>query len=218
MAKQFTDQPSLPSADAGDIIPLRDVSAGVDKRTTVAGLVAAVMTSVPDGSIPAEKLNFSSGIWWEEIGRTSTVLTGTGGNNNMEITLSKPCKYVKIIASGKLSGGSIYSWVRFNDVSSSSYDRSWMQTNASTGAVTGSSSQGTVATMGDADWDFYVEAEASAYRAGVVVYSGRMGSLRRTSNFGGYVSGGAATTVNKVRIGFDSTTVTQAELIILGHN
>ncbi|WP_153008334.1 gp53-like domain-containing protein [Rhodococcus pyridinivorans] len=57
MAKQFTDQDLLPIADANDILPLRDISAGVDKKTTVAGLAKAVAANVPSGGLSANSVN-----------------------------------------------------------------------------------------------------------------------------------------------------------------
>lgn len=63
MAKQFTDQPLLPAADANDIIPLRDVSAGVDKKTTVGGLAAGVAASFPGASVDTSALDWNTIPW-----------------------------------------------------------------------------------------------------------------------------------------------------------
>ncbi|MDI9934678.1 hypothetical protein QM806_04315 [Rhodococcus sp. IEGM 1351] len=61
MAKQFTDQPLLTTADATDVIPIRDISAGVDKKTTVSGLAAAVAANIPSGSVTNSMLATSAG-------------------------------------------------------------------------------------------------------------------------------------------------------------
>lgn len=56
MAKQITDQPALTSADTGDLLLTRDISAGVDKKITVAGLAPAIVSSLANNSITAATL------------------------------------------------------------------------------------------------------------------------------------------------------------------
>lgn len=153
--------------------------------------------------------------WWEEVGRSSTVLAGAGGNNNIEVVLSKPCKYITIVATGTLSVANAYSWIRFNGVATSNYQRSWIQT-TSAGAVSGTSSTGTVATMGEFDWGFELDAKASI-ALNRVSWSGKAGSQLRHHTFGGRLVSDV-TAITSVRIGCDNSTVTNAELVVLGHN
>ncbi|WP_192378821.1 hypothetical protein [Rhodococcus rhodochrous] len=85
MAKQFTDQPLLPTADAGDVLPIRDVSAGVDKRTTVAGLAPGVAENIPAGAItPAMR---GDGY---KIGTIASSTVSTTGNKSITGVGFKP--------------------------------------------------------------------------------------------------------------------------------
>lgn len=56
MAKQITDQSALTTADATDLVLVRDISAGADKKTTVAGLATAVAANLPNGSVSSSAL------------------------------------------------------------------------------------------------------------------------------------------------------------------
>lgn len=58
--KQITDNQSKAVAAPADILLLRDVSSNSDKKTTIAGISSAVVTSVPDASIPATKVNMDT--------------------------------------------------------------------------------------------------------------------------------------------------------------
>ena len=216
--KKVSDLILLSSADATDVVPIVDVSANTTKKTTVAGLAPAVASSIPNSSIKSNQIDFGgsgAGVWWEEVGRTSTVAAGTGGNNILTVTLSKSCKYIQVIATGTLSIADSYSWLRLNGVSTSTYERSWYQTTY-TGTLSATSSIGTVGTMGNAEWGFNTNFSASI--SGTQArWNGSMGSTRRVSTFGGQLpSAGSAFT--SVTIGFDGSTVSAAELVVLGHN
>lgn len=67
--KKISDLTLLSTADATDMLPVVDVSANLTKRTSVAGLAAAVAANIPDGSLPYAKGDGKN--WWEEIGRTT---------------------------------------------------------------------------------------------------------------------------------------------------
>src|SRR3954451_13288737 len=54
--KKITDLTALATADATDVIPLVDVSAGTTKKTTISGLAAGIAPSLPDGTVPARSL------------------------------------------------------------------------------------------------------------------------------------------------------------------
>jgi hypothetical protein len=89
--KKISEVPALATADSNDIVVVVDVSAGVTKRTTVAGLVAAIAALLPAGSITNAMLSTAAGepgAAWKDYVPT---LTGfTLGNGTMR------AKYLKV--------------------------------------------------------------------------------------------------------------------------
>ena len=59
--KRISDLTLLTSADTTDIVPVVDVSANTTKQTTVAGLAAAVGSSLPAGTITNTMLSATAG-------------------------------------------------------------------------------------------------------------------------------------------------------------
>lgn len=85
-----------------------------DARTGISGLVAA---AIANGSITASKIDFSTGIWWEEIGRT----TLGSGSDTITVSGLPPRKYLRIIFGVFNTGGSITARARFNNDASGNY-------------------------------------------------------------------------------------------------
>src|SRR5688500_4153698 len=56
MPKKITDLGSLATADAADLLPTVDVSAGGTKKVTIAGIVAAIVASLTNNTISPAKL------------------------------------------------------------------------------------------------------------------------------------------------------------------
>lgn len=82
--KRVTDLTLLSSADATDIIPVVDVSANTTKKTTVAGLSAAVASSLPAGSVAASKIDFTTITVAETVATTDFL--STSGSTYSEYT------------------------------------------------------------------------------------------------------------------------------------
>ncbi|KUM39025.1 hypothetical protein [Arthrobacter sp. EpRS71] len=89
--KKISDLGALTTADATDVVPLVDVSAGVTKKTTVAGLAAAVAANIPDGALPYAKGDGK--IWWEELGRRTLSTSAS----SLSITGLASKKYLKVL-------------------------------------------------------------------------------------------------------------------------
>ncbi len=86
MSTKFTDLTTKTVAAAADIVPINDVSASTDKKTTVGGLAAGVASSFADGAIAANALATSAiTLGYSQL--TSNV-TASGSNQAFSTPLS----------------------------------------------------------------------------------------------------------------------------------
>ena len=114
--KKVTDLTALTSADATDVLPIVDVSANTTKKVTTAGLVGGFTDALTGAHINWTATGADSGIWWEELGRTT--LTSSG--DTMTVSSIPARKYLHLIVNIQTSSALSVS-MRFNNDSSANY-------------------------------------------------------------------------------------------------
>lgn len=133
---------ALASADAGDTLPILDVSATTTKKITKTAYLSDVIdgTLLGDNSIQSRHIDWADtgggdngGIWWEELGRTTLGVAG----DTLSLTPIAARKYLYVVASLLATGGTINASVRFNNDSGANYARR-LSTNNGADAATGS--------------------------------------------------------------------------------
>lgn len=119
-AMDFTAFDTLPAASLDDIV--ENIEALADG------------SGLDDDSVSASKIDFGgagSGVWWEEIGRTTL---GSAGDT---ITVSglPAKKYLKVYFNGIATGGTIDTSLRLNNDSSNIYSQAAFYNNSGTPAI-----------------------------------------------------------------------------------
>lgn len=118
---RISNLPALTTADNTDEIAIVDTSASVTKKITRGDLLKSPLPAnaintqaIADGSVTPAKI---SGMWWEEIGRT------TLGANGASISVaSLPArKYIQIIVNVIYTGGALNPILTFNGDTGSNY-------------------------------------------------------------------------------------------------
>lgn len=74
---------------------------------------------IADGAVTADKVDFTTGIWWEEIGRTTLSVAG----DTITVSGLPARKYLKVIVSLRDAGGTIAGLVKLNNDSGNNYAR-----------------------------------------------------------------------------------------------
>lgn len=80
---------------------------------------AITTPKLADGSVTADKVDFTTGIWWEEIGRA----TLSSASDTITVSSLPARKYLRVLVSSLATGGTIDSWIRFNNDTASNYGR-----------------------------------------------------------------------------------------------
>ena len=81
-----------------------------DKRTIATPKIA-------DGAVTADKVDFTTGIWWEEIGRT----TLSSSSDTITVSSIPARKYLQIRVNYSSVGGTISAHIRFNNDGGANY-------------------------------------------------------------------------------------------------
>lgn len=117
---------ALASADAGDTLPILDVSATTTKKITKTAYLSDVIdgTLLGDNSIQSRHIDWADtgagdngGIWWEEIGRTTL---GSAGDT-ISVTPIAARKYLRIFVALLPTGGTINGGLQFNNDTGTNY-------------------------------------------------------------------------------------------------
>lgn len=126
---RISQLPSLATADNADEIAIVDVSASTTKKITRGDLLKAPLptnsvttAAIADSAVTAAKIDFTTGIWWEELGRATNSVASTA-NLVVNIPVEKRRKYYKIIvAFERATTGSVtYPMVQINNDAGSNY-------------------------------------------------------------------------------------------------
>ena len=114
------------TADASDInTPLNtivDVINGNLDNDNIAASAGIDGSKLASASVTNTQIDFGgagNGVWWEEIGRT----TLTSASDSITVSGFTAKKYLRILVSSLATGGTIDSWVRFNNDTASNYSR-----------------------------------------------------------------------------------------------
>lgn len=67
-------------------------------------------TGIDNGSIPASAVDFSTGIWWEEIGRSTLSVAG----DTITVSSLPQREYLHVVISVIATGGTVNTYFRFN--------------------------------------------------------------------------------------------------------
>lgn len=109
MAKQITDLAALTTADSTDVLLIRDVSAAVDKKTTVGGLATAVASSLPNASVTNAKLATGATRLGIAKKNTTSTLVSDAYTTYLTVTATstgRECEaYFSIVVNNANSGG-----------------------------------------------------------------------------------------------------------------
>ncbi|MFN3004976.1 hypothetical protein [Mycolicibacterium wolinskyi] len=199
-----------------------------DVRTGITGLVNS---AVADGSITTAKLaatsvtsakvDFSTGIWWEEIGRT----TLTTSASTISLTSLPARKYLKLKLIALNAGGTIAPGIRFNNDSAGSYavNRFINGSQSTLGNISNIDMNigGATAEMHTIDLDIFNVAGAEKLCIGHAMRPNGTGSavvpiLEITGKW--YTTTGQITRIDAVLPTGTGLYAAGSELILLGHN
>lgn len=119
--------PPMTTADAADEAPIVDTSVATTKKWTLTLLKTYLQTltswittaMLADASVTKAKMVFSSGIWWEELGRN----TLTPAGDTISVTGLTAKKYLRVMAYSVPTGGSADHFLRFNNDTAGNYAR-----------------------------------------------------------------------------------------------
>lgn len=110
-------------------------STGVDQKSTWQSVAALIATLLPNSSIKKAMIDWSSGIWWEELGRTTLGVAG----DTISVTGLAQRKHLRIIFTAK-GTGLINQLARFNNDSGNNYSSNYSVNSAGSSAFTSASS------------------------------------------------------------------------------
>lgn len=220
--KKISDLNLLSSADATDLVPVVDVSANLTKRTTVAGLAAAVAANVPDGAFPFSKGDGKT--WWEELGRT----TLTSPSDTLTVNSLPNKRYLRLMFATSWTGN-INVKLQFNGDSGNSYAYRVSRNGAADATQVSFSSIGIISTAASERVWFVADIVNVLSREKQVMVScmteGATGAAN-TPNRHELIGKWANTTsvISSVTVfndgpgDFQGVVGNEAELIVLGHN
>jgi hypothetical protein len=204
--------------------------------TNGSGITSVVQTGVdslgntisPSGSVTAPKIDFGgagSGVWWEEIGRTTLASAG----DTISVQNLPAFKYLKVYLTAISTGGTIDTSIRLNNDSSNIYSQAAFYNNSGAPAVdagtslTGitvdafTSASGTV-TFSTIDISNLSTHSKRMVGATVSEQTSGAGSAPTPYNFTGkYVSNTQVSRIDFLNAGTGDFAI-GSEVIVLGHN
>lgn len=222
---KISNLPDLTSPADDDEIVINDESASTTKKASLTTFITWVQAKLQAVTawITADNIDFGgsgSGIWWEEIGRTTLGSAGT----TITVNNLPTKKYLKIIISAQASGGLINTQFTFNNDSSNLYRQSYISQNSGTNTDTGAITQvaGEIGQVTDArgiflSTEFYNPSNNTKY--GVLTGSNE----QHGSGVPAWIYSGwrYVTNTQVTRIDFVTTSnnfAAGSEVIVLGHN
>lgn len=219
---------ALASADAGDTLPILDVSATTTKKITKTAYLSDVIdgTLLGDNSIQSRHIDWADtgsgdngGIWWEELGRTTL---GSAGDT-LSVASFADRKYLKLLIS-LIPSGAMNLALRFNSDSGTNYSYRYEGNNAAT-ATAVSATQGLIeVSTGAFNINSVVDiVNRAGYAKSAIANSMTFSDLASAAPASSIVwnkwanTSVAITTVALVNVGAGDIGI-GSELIILGHN
>lgn len=119
------DQVLIGDSAASNAIKKTKISSIITKATAAAVAAVGALTNwittamLQNTSVTKAKVNFGSGIWWEELARVSIPVGSPASSIDTGVFTKK--KYLKIIFTGYSSGGTYAFGLRFNNDSGNNY-------------------------------------------------------------------------------------------------
>lgn len=216
------DQVLIGDSQASNAIKRTKISSIVTKATAAAVAAVGALTNwittamLQNASVTKAKIDFNSGIFWEELGRASLP---TGTATSLSIPSFTPKKYIKIIGVQHSGGVPLTSGIRFNNDSGNNYNyrtnengtessdlgQSWLQT--------GSNS------LVGAQIEFFMVNEATYYKnpTGMEAFWDNSNGMYRNFYQGQWKN--AVSQVSRVDwVATDGSFKAGSELIIVGHD
>ena len=114
---KVSGMPADASPTLDDLVMIVDTTNGENRRVTLSDLADLISNNLSDGSVTADDIDFSTGVGWEEIARTTLGVAG----DTITVDSIPPRKYLMIVVSGIASGGTLDTTFRFNNDSGTNY-------------------------------------------------------------------------------------------------
>lgn len=209
----------------GDLFEIERAGGTSSNSITKANVLKEVKQSISDGSgigpkaVKASNLDFSTGIWWEELGRSDTP-----SGNSLIVNIATPKKYMKVIARTSNSQAATQNqFMRLNNDAGSNYRTLYADSGNNTGTTSaplfyadnGSaiSVAGSVRQFEFMAWDLEISKPATGTWATCISTVTGDGRYRE------YKPGLWKNTVSLVtQVRIDGAAGINGELIVLGHD
>lgn len=179
----------------------------------------ATSAGIGDSAIPKSKIDFASGIWWEELGRSSAP-----SGNSLIVNIANPKKYLKIIArTSNSNAASQNQFMRFNNDAAGNYRTLYADSGNNTGTTSAplfySDNGSAFSVMGMVRQFEFVHWDVEISKPSANVWAHAISTVAADGRYRDYKSvewKNTGSLITQIRI--DGSTGLNGELIVLGHD